>query len=231
MASCRAPTGFQSSMYMDDDLQPLFAAMVRTRDASSSRARTLGQEASVQDDSRDVVIDRLTELTVDERFRKLNPPIFEDALDPTAAEDWLRTLENMFRYTRVSEVEKVVCASFMLRDSAGHWWDTMSSIEDVNAMTWERFKELSCNKYFIAPIQARKMNEFIQLRQGGMTVGEYIRKFEQLSRFATHMVNIEVLKVERFHEGLRPELYRDVSMAGIQDVSYSQIAERALVAE
>ncbi|XP_022859888.1 uncharacterized protein LOC111380532 [Olea europaea var. sylvestris] len=42
-----------------------------------------------------------------------------------------------------------------------------------------------------------------------MTVGEYIRKFEQLSRFATHMVNIEVLKIERFLEGLRPELYRD----------------------
>ncbi|XP_022856836.1 uncharacterized protein LOC111377914 [Olea europaea var. sylvestris] len=64
-----------------------------------------------------------------------------------------------------------------------------------------------------------------------MTVGEYIRKFEQLSRFATHMVNTEVLKVERFLEGLRPELYRDVSMARILDVSYSQIPERALVAE
>ncbi|XP_022857170.1 uncharacterized protein LOC111378233 [Olea europaea var. sylvestris] len=88
----------------------------------------------------------------------------------------------MFRYTRVSEVEKVVCASFMLRGSAGHWWDTMSSIEDVNAMTWERFKELFRNKYFTAPVRAMKMNEFIQLRQGGMTVGEYICKFEQLSR-------------------------------------------------
>ncbi|XP_022870780.1 uncharacterized protein LOC111390021 [Olea europaea var. sylvestris] len=134
---------------------------------------------------------------VGERFRKLNPPIFEDALDPTAVEDWLRTLENMFRYTRVSEVEKVECASFMLR----------------------------------APVRAMKMNEFIQLRQGGMTVGEYIRKFEQLSRFPTHMINTDALKVERFLEGLRPELYRDVIMVGIQDVSYSQIAERALVAE
>ncbi|XP_022873148.1 uncharacterized protein LOC111392110 [Olea europaea var. sylvestris] len=206
-------------------------AMVRTRDASSSRARTPAQGASVQDDSRDVVIDRLTELAVGERFRKLNPPIFEDALDPTAAKDWLRTLENMFRYTRVSEVEKVVCASFMLRGSAGHWWDTMSSIEDVNTMTRDRFKELFRNKYFTAPVRAMKMNEFIQLRQGGMTVGEYNRKFEQLSRFATHMINTDALKVERFLKGLRPELYRDVSMAGILDVSYSQIAEKALVAE
>ncbi|XP_022865717.1 uncharacterized protein LOC111385546 [Olea europaea var. sylvestris] len=126
---------------------------------------------------------------VGERFRKLNPPIFEDALDPTAAEDWLRTLENMF--------------------SARHWWDTMSSIEDVNTMTWDRFKELFRNKYFTAPVQVMKMNEFIQLRQGGMTVGEYIHKFEQLSRFTTHMINTDALKVERFLEGLRPELYTD----------------------
>ncbi|XP_022852518.1 uncharacterized protein LOC111374122 [Olea europaea var. sylvestris] len=107
----------------------------------------------------------------------------------------------------------------------------MSSIEDVNAMTWERFKELLRNKYFAASVQAMKMNEFIQLRQGEMIVGEYIRKFEQLFWFATHMVNTGTLKEERFLEGLRPELYRAISMAKIQDVLYSQIAERALVAE
>ncbi|XP_022886988.1 uncharacterized protein LOC111402900 [Olea europaea var. sylvestris] len=185
---------------MNDIGQSLLTAMVRTRDASYSRARTPGQEASVQDDSRDVVIDRLTELVerqsqqiqqliqqeergkhqraefiqpqqwaehieeVGETFRKLNLPIFEDALDPTAAEDWSRTLENIFRYMRVSEVEKVVCASFMLRGSAGQWWDTMSSIKDVNTMTWDRFKELFRNKYFTALVRTMKMNEFIQLR-------------------------------------------------------------------
>ncbi|CAI9771319.1 unnamed protein product [Fraxinus pennsylvanica] len=84
--------------------------------------------------------------TVGERFRKLSPPIVEDALDPTTADDWLRTLENMFRYSRVSEVEKVVCAFFMLRGSAEHWLEMMSSIEDVNAMTWDRFKEFFRNR-------------------------------------------------------------------------------------
>ena len=98
-------------------------------------------------------------------------------------------------------------------------------------MTWERFKELLRNKYFTVPIRAMKMNKFIQLRQGAMTVGDYIKKFKQLSRFATHMINTDVLKVERFLEGLRLELYRNVNMVGIQGVTYSQIAERALVVE
>ena len=82
-------------------------------------------------------------------------------------------------------------------------------------MTWDRFKDLFQNKYFTTPVRAMKMNEFIQLRQGTMTVGEYIRKFEQLSRFATHMVNTNILKVERFLKGLRLELYRNMNMAGI----------------
>ncbi|KAK6139108.1 hypothetical protein DH2020_027153 [Rehmannia glutinosa] len=88
------------------------------------------------------------------KIQKVNPPTFEDAVDPTDAEDWLRTLENLFQYSRVPEEEKVMCASFMLRCSAGHWWDTIKSIENVTTMTWERFKKLFMNKYFTAPIRA-----------------------------------------------------------------------------
>ncbi|CAA0821425.1 Unknown protein [Striga hermonthica] len=137
----------------------------------------------------------------------------------------------MFQYSRVSEEEKVLCASFMLRGSAGHWWDTIKCIEDVTTVTWDRFKELFRNNYLTAPTRAMKMNKFIQLRQGSMTVADYIHKFEQLSRFGEHMVSTDALKMERFLEGLKPELYRDVYMAGVHGSTYSQVAERALVAE
>ena len=107
----------------------------------------------------------------------------------------------------------------------------MKVLEDVAVMTWDRFKEIFRNKYFIAPVRAMKLNEFIQLKQGSMTVTEYINKFEHLSLFAAHMVGTDVLKAGRFLDGLKPELYRDVCMAGIQGVTYAQIVERALVAE
>ena len=79
---------------------------------------------------------------VGERFRRLDPPTFEDVIDPTAADDWLRTLENMFQYSRVPIDERVMCATFMLRGSTGHWWDMISSIEDITTMSWDRFREL-----------------------------------------------------------------------------------------
>ncbi|CAA0833369.1 Unknown protein [Striga hermonthica] len=135
----------------------------------------------------------------------------------------------MFQFSRVSEEEKVLCASFMLRGSAGHWWDTVKCIEDVHNLG--PIERTFRSKYFTAPIRAMKMNEFIQLKQGNMIIADYIHKFEQLSRFAEHMVSTDYLKTERFLEGLKPELYRDVCMAGIQESNYSQVVERALIAE
>ncbi|KAL2531675.1 Uncharacterized protein Adt_05026 [Abeliophyllum distichum] len=72
-----------------------------------------------------------------ERFRRLNPPTFIEAKDPVEAENWLRTMERMFAYAHVDNVEKVTCASFMLRGSAGHWWDTLVSMGETTNLTWE----------------------------------------------------------------------------------------------
>ncbi|KAL2520152.1 uncharacterized protein Fot_24075 [Forsythia ovata] len=53
-----------------------------------------------------------------ERFRNLNPPVFEGTNDLMKPEEWLRTIDNIFKYNRVPDIEKVNYASFMLRGSA-----------------------------------------------------------------------------------------------------------------
>ncbi|XP_022866766.1 uncharacterized protein LOC111386539, partial [Olea europaea var. sylvestris] len=131
-----------------------------------------------------------------ERYRKLNPPIFYGTVELMKAEEWICTTENMSKYSRVLDVEKVNCDAFMLRAA-----------------------------------RQQKLNEFIQLRQGNMSVEEYIRKFEELSHFASHIVSTNEHKVERFIEGLRPDLYQDVKIVGTQGVTIATIAERALEAE
>lgn len=166
-----------------------------------------------------------------ERFRRLNPPTFIEAKDPIEAENWLRTMERMFTYAHVEETEKVICASFMLRGSAGHWWDTLVSMGETVDLTWGKFCEIFRTKYFSTTVRNQKLNEFIQLRQGSMTVTEYIMKFEELSRFATHMVDKNGNKVDRFLEGLRPELNRDVLMSGVQNLNFPEVADKALMAE
>ncbi|KAL2542363.1 Uncharacterized protein Adt_03344 [Abeliophyllum distichum] len=102
---------------------------------------------------------------------------------------------------------------------------------ETTDMTWEKFTEIFRNKYFSTSTRNQKLNEFIQLRQGSMNVSKYIRKFEELSRFAAHMVGTNGLKVDCFLEGLRPELNRDVLMSRIQNMSFPEVTDKALLAE
>lgn len=64
-----------------------------------------------------------------------------------------------------------------------------------------------------------------------MSVCDYIKKFDELSRFAPHMVSTNELKVNQFLQGLKAEIYRDIKMATGKGVPYTEVAEKALEAE
>ena len=133
-----------------------------------------------------------------ERFQKNKPPTFRGEADPRIAEEWIRDIEGIFEYARVPEEEKVTCAKFLLQMDARHWWDSTKATRDVARMTWDEFKEVFYEKYFNEAHRITKAAEFVTLKQGSMSVGEYIRKFEELSRFAPHMVATNQLKVNQF---------------------------------
>ena len=51
-----------------------------------------------------------------------------------------------------------------------------------------------------------KVEEFRNLKQGAMTVTQYIRKFMKLSRYALDDVDTDKNKQDRFRRGLSPAL-------------------------
>ena len=126
--------------------------------------------------------------SVSERFQKLRPLIFKGDTDPKVFENWIRTIERMFSYRKIPDDSKVSCAVFYLRDSTSYWWDTIVSVNDVTTITWERFGELFNVKYITKAARVAKRKEFVNLKQGDMSVDEYIKKFEELSRYAPHLV-------------------------------------------
>ena len=107
----------------------------------------------------------------------------------------------------------------------------MSTIHDVTTMSWERFRELFYGKYFTDAMRASRRIEFAKLKQEEMSVAEYIRKFDELSRYAPHMVATNELKVDQFMQGLRKTIVRDLKSGGIRGIPFAQIADRALDAE
>ena len=70
-------------------------------------------------------------------------------------------------------------------------------------MTWVKFHGLFMSKYFPATARHAKAQEFLELRQGTMTVMEYMARFTELTRFGDDYVATDMAKVRRFENGLK----------------------------
>ena len=62
-------------------------------------------------------------------------------------------------------------------------------------MTWVEFHGLFMSKYFPVTARHAKAQEFLELRQGTMTVMEYMVKFTELTRFGDDYVATDMAKV------------------------------------
>ncbi|KAH6807774.1 hypothetical protein C2S51_028882 [Perilla frutescens var. frutescens] len=164
-----------------------------------------------------------------EQFRRYRPPTLKGREGPLATEEWLRELERIFVHIQCTDVQRVSCAVFQLAEDAGHWWESISrsmTEEEFNNLTWEQFKEMIIEQYFPQSFRDEKENEFLNLKQGIMTVVDYERKFNQLSQYATHLINTEVKKARRFEMGLRSEI--SGILAGTDITTYGNVVRRAL---
>ena len=64
-----------------------------------------------------------------------------------------------------------------------------------------------------------------------MCVVEYIRRFDELSWYAPHMVATNELKVDQFIQSLKKTIVRDLKSRGIKGLPFAEITDRALEAE
>ncbi|XP_022854137.1 uncharacterized protein LOC111375533 [Olea europaea var. sylvestris] len=164
-----------------------------------------------------------------EQFRRYKPPTFNGMAGPLATEEWIRSLERTFKHLSYTDAQKLLCAEFMLVDATGHWWESASRtrIETQQSnLTWACFKEDVMEKYFPQALRDRKETKFLQLKQGKMALIDYEKKFEQLSRYATHLVDTEQKKARRFELGRRSEI--GGIMASHEFITYSQVLQRVM---
>ena len=129
-----------------------------------------------------------------ERFRKQQPLIFEGGPDPLKAEQWLTMITTILDFMRIEGHDRVACATYMLREDARIWWEVASQTRDVTTLSWEGFKDLFSQKYYNVSIRAAKVNEFVGLVQGNMTVTLYALKFDRLAKFAPDLVPTDVAR-------------------------------------
>ena len=73
-------------------------------------------------------------------------------------------------------------------------------------------------KYFPETARHAKAHEFLELKQGAMTVMDYMARFTGLARFADDYVAIDLAKVRRFKNGLKLSIRARIVGLRLQDM-------------
>ena len=124
-----------------------------------------------------------------QRFRAHHPPTFTEGGDPMVADHWFMQIEKVLKAMEItSDTTRIRLATFQLEGEAQVWWNWAKTSRDLKAMTWTEFQELFMGKYFSDTARHAKAQEFLELKQGTMTVMDYVARFTELARFANDYV-------------------------------------------
>ncbi|KAG6514119.1 hypothetical protein ZIOFF_024459 [Zingiber officinale] len=100
---------------------------------------------------------------------------------------------------------------------------------DLTLLTWADFKEVFYGKYFTVDNRTRLAREFLGLRQGDMTVAEYVRRFERGRYFVPMITSQPVEELKHFTQGLRLAIRHDVRLSRV--TTFREAVDQALMSE
>ncbi|XP_073025139.1 uncharacterized protein [Primulina eburnea] len=188
--------------------------------------RTTHEKAQVQ-----AILPRQLSVQADvyDRFRCLNPPEFMGSTDLAVAEELIKSLGSIFSYLHMEYADKVTCAIFLLIKHARIWWESAKVALPARPLAWDTFKSTFYNKYFSKDVRAKKASDFLNLKQGTMSMTEYIQQFKAGVQYVPYIAQNDTSKGEHFMQGLFSEIKRDVRMSKV--VTYGEIVEISLMAE
>ena len=141
----------------------------------------------------------------------------------------MEELEAVLKALHTEEEDKIIFTEFLLQGETRLWWKMKKDKMGDKVWLWKEFQDLFLRRYFPVSIHERKRKEFLYLTQGNQTVMEYDRAFTQLSRFAESLVATEKDRVERFVNGLKLSLQKDLALCELS--SHAEVLDKALKVE
>ena len=125
------------------------------------------------------------------------------------AEFWLEKLERALDEARCPIDQKITCAVSLLQGAAYDWWKLVLRNPLLpDPITWDYFVTEFNKKYVTDDYKESKWKIFLTLRQGKMTVAEYEKEFNRLSKYAPESVLTEKFRCGQFEDGLHESIKR-----------------------
>jgi hypothetical protein len=146
------------------------------------------------------------------------------------AEDWLKGVEKKLVITQCTDREKVLFAAHQLYGTATNWRETYCNTHaNVDTITWNEFKARFRTHYVPRGTMKLKRKEFTDLRQGGMTVNEYLNSFIQLSRYAPGDISTDEKKQDVVLNGLNDDIQFQLRNTDYAD--FQHMVDKTIVVE
>jgi hypothetical protein len=140
-------------------------------------------------------------------LQQTKPPTFSHSVEPMDADDYLKTVQKKLQVVQYNNREKVLFAAHQLVRPAADWWDEyVEAHEEPETINWQEIKNSFRSHHVPMGVMKLKKKEFEDLKQGSMTVSEYVTRFTQLSRYALDNVDTDKKKQDWFLNGLNDGL-------------------------
>jgi hypothetical protein len=146
------------------------------------------------------------------------------------ADDWLKTVEMKLPVIQCNNREKVLFAAHQLVRPTTDWWDAyVDAHEDPETINWQEFKNIFRSHHVPLGVMKLKKKEFEDLKQGSMTVSEYVTRFTQLSHYAPDNVDTDEKKQDWFLSRLNDGLA--YALEARDFINFQDMVDKTLVLE
>ncbi|XP_059635319.1 uncharacterized protein LOC132277483 [Cornus florida] len=124
---------------------------------------------------------------------------------------------------------RISLIAFMFMRDADIWWRSITNIHAVEVMTWEEFRTLFFDFFFLRTMRQDMRVQFISLYQGRTSVIEYETRFTSLSRYAPEMVAADELRARKFQDGLHLDIRPWILVLELR--TYGEVVQKAMLVE
>jgi hypothetical protein len=123
-------------------------------------------------------------------FQRTKPPTFSHFVEPMNANDWLKTIEKKLQVIQCTNRERVLFITPQLVKLVADWWDAyVEAHEKPKTINWQEFRNSFRTHHVSLGVMRLKKKEFEDLKEGSMSVSDYVTCFTQLSRYAPDNVD------------------------------------------
>ncbi|XP_070003028.1 uncharacterized protein [Nicotiana sylvestris] len=151
-------------------------------------------------------------------FINLDPLVFTGADPNEDPQVFIDRMQRTLRVIKATMTKLVELASYRLRDVAVNWHESweLSRGEDAPPAVWQEFTEAFLHHYLPPELRRARVDWFLTLRQGNMSVREYSLQFHSLARYATTIVSKMEDRVHQFVMRLELHLLNDCMSVSLQ---------------